>query len=110
MSAPRPTRLPLFKSFVIFAALASLASYGVWAPAHASGGDGPAAAAAVAAPQITSLSAGSATRSGRLLINGAGFGATRAGGRVEVGGAQAHVSRWSDTLIAAYVAEAAPTG
>ncbi|HYE16583.1 MAG TPA: carboxypeptidase regulatory-like domain-containing protein, partial [Pyrinomonadaceae bacterium] len=69
-----------------------------------------AAPVAAAAPQITSLSAAAATRSGRLLINGTGFGATQSGGRVEIGGVKAHVSRWSDTLISAYVAEATPTG
>ena len=67
-------------------------------------------AAATAAPQITSLSAATVTRSGRILINGTGFGATQQGGRVEIGGVKAHVSRWSNTLIAAYVAETAPTG
>ena len=67
-------------------------------------------ARAAAAPSITSLSAASLDRSGRLLVNGTGFGATQATGRVTVGATKALVTRWSDTLIAAYVPESAPVG
>jgi hypothetical protein len=115
MSASRPSPLSAFKLLLTLAAVVSLTSYGVWATAHASGGaDEPNAGqtegSAAAAPVIISLADGSATRSGRLLIKGSGFGATQAAGRVEIGGVKAHVSRWSDTLIAAYVAESTPTG
>lgn len=42
--------------------------------------------AASAAPQVDSLSPATATRSGRVLISGSGFGASQGGGRVEIGG------------------------
>ena len=61
-----------------------------------------------AAPIITSLSATSLSRSGRLIIQGANFGATA--GQVRVGGVAAPVTRWADTRIVAYVPEAAPLG
>ncbi|HVG34315.1 MAG TPA: Calx-beta domain-containing protein, partial [Pyrinomonadaceae bacterium] len=67
-------------------------------------------AALAAPPQIGSLSTATATRSGRVLINGANFGDTQNGGHVEVGGVRAHISRWTDTLVAIYVPETAPTG
>jgi PQQ-like domain/IPT/TIG domain len=67
-------------------------------------------ARAATAPSITSLSAASLDRSGRLLISGAGFGTVQANGHVTVGGVTALVTRWSDTLIAAYVPEAASVG
>lgn len=97
----RARSLSGIRRVVLLATIFSLSSYGVWTTVGA---------APSAAPQITSLSAGTATRSGRVLISGTGFGATQNGGRVEVGGVAAHVSRWSDTLITAYVAEVTPTG
>jgi hypothetical protein len=68
------------------------------------------AATAVAQPNIISLSSTTASRSSRLLIQGSGFGAVQGRGHVEVGGIVAPLTRWSDTLIAAYVPEAAATG
>ena len=68
------------------------------------------AATAVAQPSITSLSGATAARSSRLLIQGSGFGSLQGAGRVEIGGISAPLTRWSDTLIAAYVPEAAATG
>jgi outer membrane protein assembly factor BamB len=68
------------------------------------------ASAFAAAPQITSLSTARQTRSGLLTITGAGFGAARASSRVEIGGVPAHISRWMDTEIKAYVAETSPRG
>ena len=68
------------------------------------------AATALAQPTITGLSSAAALRSGRLLIRGSGFGATQGGGRVEIGGIAAHLTRWSDTLVAAYVPETAAIG
>ncbi|HSP14996.1 MAG TPA: IPT/TIG domain-containing protein [Thermoanaerobaculia bacterium] len=67
-------------------------------------------ATAAAQPNIVSLSSTTASRSSRLLIQGAGFGAVQGTGHVEIGGVPAPLTRWSDTLIAAYVPEAAPTG
>ncbi|OGL15092.1 MAG: hypothetical protein A3F92_01435 [Candidatus Rokubacteria bacterium RIFCSPLOWO2_12_FULL_71_22] len=61
------------------------------------------------APSITSLSASTLARSGRLVIHGIGFG-RRDSGTVRIGGATAPVTRWSDTSITAYVPEAAPLG
>jgi len=68
------------------------------------------AAAAAAQPTINSLSSTTAPRSGRLLIEGSGFGIAQGSGHVEIGGVAAPFTRWTDTLIAAYVPEAAPTG
>ena len=68
------------------------------------------AAAAVAQPTITSLSSSTAARSSRVLIQGSGFGSIQGAGHVEIGGISAPLTRWSDTLIAAYVPEAAATG
>jgi IPT/TIG domain/PQQ-like domain len=67
-------------------------------------------ATAAAQPIIDSISSSTVPRSGRLLIEGSGFGVTQGSGHVEIGGITAPVTRWSDTLIAAYVPEAAPTG
>jgi hypothetical protein len=58
-------------------------------------------------PHIESLSALTLTRSGRLRILGANFGATQAGRQVLIDGVAAPVSRWSDTLIVAYVPDTA---
>src|SRR6476620_10736717 len=68
------------------------------------------AATAAAQPTIHTLSNSTAPRSGRLLIQGSNFGAVEGAGRVEIGGVVAPLTRWSDTLIAAYVPEAASTG
>jgi len=68
------------------------------------------AAAAVAQPTISRVSSSTAARSSRLLIQGSGFGSLRGAGHVEIGGISAPLTRWSDTLIAAYVPEAATTG
>jgi hypothetical protein len=68
------------------------------------------AATAAAQPTINSLSSTTAPRSGRVLIQGSGFGTAQGTGHVEIGGVAAPFTRWTDTLIAAYVPEAAPTG
>jgi len=68
------------------------------------------AATALAQPSITSLSGATAARSSRLLIQGSGFGSLQGTGRVEIAGVSAPLTRWSDTLIAAYIPEAAVTG
>jgi putative pyrroloquinoline-quinone-binding quinoprotein/IPT/TIG domain-containing protein len=68
------------------------------------------AANAAAQPSINSLSGTTVTRSGRLLIQGSGFGAAQGAGRIEIGGLVAPLTRWGDTLIAAYVPESTPTG
>jgi len=67
-------------------------------------------ATAAAQPDIISLSSPTAPRSSRLLIQGAGFGSGQGTGQVDIGGIAAPVTRWSDTLIAAYVPEASATG
>jgi hypothetical protein len=69
-----------------------------------------AATVASAQPTITGLSNTSAARSSRLLIQGSGFGAVQGNGRVAIGGRIAPLTRWSDTLIAAYIPETAPIG
>ena len=65
------------------------------------------AASAAAQPTITSVSPKTASRSGRVLIQGSGFGTLQGTARVAVDGVAAPLTRWSDTLIAAYVPEAA---
>jgi hypothetical protein len=60
--------------------------------------------------RVDSLSSSSLARSGRLQIFGANFGASRGGGQVLVGGLPAIVSRWTDSLIVAYIPEAANLG
>ncbi|HEX8399344.1 MAG TPA: PQQ-binding-like beta-propeller repeat protein [Pyrinomonadaceae bacterium] len=60
------------------------------------------------AQTITSLSADTLTRSGRLKITGSSFGTTP--GMVRIGGVTAPVSTWSDTSITAYVGETTGTG
>ena len=64
-----------------------------------------AATVASAQPTITGLSNTTASRSSRLLIQGSGFGALRGSGHVDIGGRIAPLTRWSDTLIAAYIPE-----
>ena len=68
------------------------------------------AASAAAQTTITSISPTTASRSGLLLIQGSGFGAVRGSGRVTVAGIAAPLTRWSDTLIAAYVPESSVIG
>jgi hypothetical protein len=68
------------------------------------------AATAAAQPNIISLSSAAPSRSSRLLIQGSGFGTVQGSGHVEIGGIVAPLTRWSNTLIAAYVPEAAATG
>ena len=68
------------------------------------------AAAAGAQPVITSLSADALERSGRLRVGGASFGVSSDDSRVEIGGIPAASTRWSDSLIVAYVPEAATLG
>jgi outer membrane protein assembly factor BamB len=68
------------------------------------------AASAAAQPTITGLSVSTAARSGRLLIQGSGFGSMQVGGHVDIGGIVAPLTRWSDTLLATYVPERASIG
>ena len=63
-----------------------------------------------AQPTISSISPTTASRSGRLLIQGSGFGVVQGSGHVTIAGLAAPVTRWSDTLIAAYVPEASVLG
>lgn len=69
-----------------------------------------AGAATQAPPVIASLSATGLARSGRLVIQGSGFGDEQGTGRVEIAGLPAIVTRWTDLRIVAYVPEAAPLG
>src|SRR5450759_1218333 len=68
------------------------------------------AASAAAQPTITSISPTTAPRSGRVLIQGTGFGTVQGSGHVTVAGISAPLTRWSDTLIAAYVPESTLIG
>ncbi len=68
------------------------------------------AARAAGAPSITSLSAGSLARSGRLIVSGTGFGAAQGASIFSIGGHAAPVTRWSDTQIVGYVPEATAVG
>jgi len=61
-------------------------------------------------PQISSLSASSLSRSGRLRILGANFGTASASSYVTIGGVRCWTTRWSDTAITAYVPESLPLG
>jgi hypothetical protein len=67
------------------------------------------AGVAGAQPTLTSVSGTTAARSSRVLIQGSGFGSVQGTGHVEIGGISAPLTRWSDTLIAAYVPENSPT-
>ncbi|HTG13910.1 MAG TPA: PQQ-binding-like beta-propeller repeat protein [Blastocatellia bacterium] len=58
-------------------------------------------------PRIDSISDLTLVQAGRLRIFGANFGAIKAGSQVLIDGVPAPVSRWSDTLVVAYVPEAA---
>ena len=61
-------------------------------------------------PTITSLSAASLPQAGRLKISGNGFGDMQGTGVVKIGGVPAPVSNWSDSVITAYVPDAAAIG
>jgi hypothetical protein len=67
-------------------------------------------ATALSQPVITSLSASTLARSGRLRITGTGFGATQGSSTFRIGGVLALITTWSDTLVTAYVPEFSPTG
>ena len=83
-------------------ALASMVVGGVFFNAET------APAAPSATPNINSLSAISADRSGYVEINGTGFGTSD--GVVLVGGLSAPVGTWQDTRIVAWVPEAVALG
>src|SRR5690242_11996948 len=68
------------------------------------------AVSAAAQPTITSISPATASRSSRVLIQGSGFGALQGSAQVTIAGITAPVTRWSDTVVAAYVPEAATIG
>ena len=61
----------------------------------------------VTTPRIDSISALTLARAGRLRIFGANFGAIDGSSQVLIDGVPAPVSRWSDTLVVAYVPESA---
>ena len=65
---------------------------------------------AFAQPTITSIYPTTASRSGRVLIQGSGFGTLQGSAHVTIGGITAPFTRWSDTLVAAYVPESAAIG
>ena len=69
-----------------------------------------AAARTSAAPTITSLSATTLPRSGRLLVSGTGFGVVQGTSTLSIGGRTAFVTRWTDTLVVGYVPEATTLG
>ena len=57
-------------------------------------------------PRIDKVSALTLTRAGRLQIFGANFGATQGDSQILIDDVSAPVSRWSDTLVVAYVPDA----
>ncbi|MBI4534682.1 MAG: PQQ-binding-like beta-propeller repeat protein, partial [Ignavibacteriae bacterium] len=61
-------------------------------------------------PQISSISAATLTRSGRLRIFGANFGNGSGASHVSIDGRNAIVTRWSASQITAYVPELAGPG
>ena len=65
---------------------------------------------ALTVPQISSLSATTLAQAGRLKISGSGFGDEQGTGLVKIGGVTAPVSNWTDSLITAYVPDAAAIG
>jgi outer membrane protein assembly factor BamB len=67
-------------------------------------------AATSAAPTISKVSKSSATQSDRLVLTGTGFGVPAGSSQVLVAGIAAPFTRWTDTVIAAYVPEATPVG
>ncbi|MDH3298906.1 MAG: PQQ-binding-like beta-propeller repeat protein [Acidimicrobiia bacterium] len=68
---------------------------------------GVSAVDAAVQPNITSINGDAFPRSGRIVIEGTGFGT---GGEVTVGGLSAWTTTWTDTRVVAYVPEAAATG
>lgn len=64
----------------------------------------------LATPTVTGLSATTLPQAGRLIISGNGFGSTQGNAVVQVGGAAAPVSQWSENSITAYVPDAAAAG
>ncbi|MHC5113165.1 MAG: outer membrane protein assembly factor BamB family protein [Planctomycetota bacterium] len=68
---------------------------------------GALAADTAAQPAITGINDAQRTRSGRVSIEGTGFGAS---GEVVIAGLEAWTSTWTDTRIVAYVPEAAALG
>ncbi|HEU0292450.1 MAG TPA: hypothetical protein VFR47_06925 [Anaerolineales bacterium] len=83
---------------------------GTWSSAQNSDGAFHLYGTVTAAPRIDSLSAASLDRSGRLRIFGANFGGIQGSSNVFIGGIKSFVSRWSDTVITAYVPETAALG
>ncbi|MCG3131667.1 MAG: hypothetical protein FLDDKLPJ_02472 [Phycisphaerae bacterium] len=69
-----------------------------------------AAVAASAQPVIHSINRDTLPRSGRLAITGSGFGTRSDVNRVDVDGATAWFTTWTDTRIVAYVPEASDLG
>lgn len=61
-------------------------------------------------PRVDLVSSSTVTRSGRIRIFGTNFGEVRGTGSVQIGGIPAIVTRWSSTLIHAYVPESATLG
>src|SRR5947209_10362811 len=66
-------------------------------------------APSVPAPQITSVTPGSAPIDARITINGTNFGANQGPGYVQIGD-QAQLGSWSDTAIVAVVPDALQVG
>ena len=58
-------------------------------------------------PRIDGISASTLERAGRLRIFGSNFGAIEAGSKVLIDGVPAPFSRWTDTLVVAYVPDGA---
>src|SRR5262249_61698562 len=67
-------------------------------------------AAQISGPRIDGISDTTLPRAGRLRIFGANFGAIKANSEILINGVAAPVSRWSDTLVVAYVPEFAQAG
>jgi hypothetical protein len=61
-------------------------------------------------PTISSLSSTALAQAGRLKISGSGFGDEQGSGLVQIGGVNAPVSNWTDSLITAYVPDGAAIG
>lgn len=61
-------------------------------------------------PHISAISAASLPQAGRLKITGNDFGAGQDTSYVQINGARAIVSRWTDTEITAYISDASPIG
>jgi hypothetical protein len=65
---------------------------------------------AAQSPHIDGISAGTLTRSGRLVLTGTDFGAVQGSGQVLVDGAACIATTWTDTEVHAYVPESAGPG